>query len=299
MKHNYDYIPQSILVFQNKKLIFANKYIKTIFLADSEKSLLIKLLSMLNLEEEEKLFDFFLHNKTFEYKDHTIGLQHTKKEYDLFLFTKLDHSVEYETDHPVLKQINTNYIELLSFFHGIKLQSKEKILAIKGDKLFLEPSKKQRLNLYDNREFFLMINNKCYSATCSSYLKEKNTITLEHISHMTSHPFQRDEVRLKIDTNKVKLPLVEKEFTINDLSEKSICLLSQEEYDEMILKEINSIKLPVLKQPVPISFFRKFSSEKGNKYVFRVPKESKELTELIRNKQRDILFNFAASLKKL
>ena len=79
MRHDYDYIPLSIIVFTDKKVVYANKYMKSIFLSDSGEFLTFKLLNMLNLNKEEDLYDFFIRNTSFEYKNNTIIIPHENK----------------------------------------------------------------------------------------------------------------------------------------------------------------------------------------------------------------------------
>ena len=173
MNHDYDYIPLSILIFQNKKIIYCNQHMKDVFIVSNKDELIERISDILSVTSEKELFDFLIKNPTFKTNKHEIEVKHIKKEYDLFLFSKLDNAVITQTSNKLLKTIKRNTIEVLSFLRGIKLYSNEEIVKIDDDKLILNISKKQLLNLFDNKEFFIKINNQCYSASCTSYIKEK------------------------------------------------------------------------------------------------------------------------------
>jgi len=197
-----------------------------VFISSNKNELIKKISYMLPITTEEGLFDFLVKNPTFiSSNKHKIEVKYMKKEYDLFIFSKLDESLIDNTGDALLKNITKNTIEVLSFLKGIKLYSNEEILSINNDQLILNISKKQTLNLFDNKEFFVKINNQCYSAICSSYLKEKNIAILSNFKKEIHNAFDRDEVRLKIKTRKIHIPIINKEMELYDISEKSICFV--------------------------------------------------------------------------
>lgn len=298
MRHNYDYIPQSILIFKENQIIYANQYMKTMFLADDYSLLSLTLRKMLNIETEEQLFNFFKTNKYFECDKKTITSTYVKKEYDLFIFNIVDEALEHDSSHPVLKQINTSQLEVISFFRGIKLQSSEKILQIKKDSLILHLSKKQRLNLFDNREFFICVDNEYYHTKCKSYEIESDKVELDNITPVSHHALDRNEVRLQVDSENIYLPFIEKHVELFDISEKSISFNSKENFSENELQKIKSLNLYFLETSIIVTYFKTTKVDEQYHYIFLIEEPPHQLTEFIHEKQRNILFEFANTVHK-
>ncbi len=299
MIHNFDYIPLSILIFQNKKIIYFNQNMKNIFMVLNKEELLKKISYLLPLSTEEDLFDFLIKYPDFNSNEHKLEVKHMKTEYDLFIFTKLNKELNNNTNNTILKMITRDTIEVLSFFKGIKLYSNEEIIKIDNDKLILNISKKQILNLLDNKEFFIKINNQCYSAKCSSYIKDKKIAILDNLTKETHNAFNRDEVRLKITTPKIHVPFINKDMNLYDISEKSVCFISDEDYNlENLTKTIN-IEVPFLQNLLYLYFIKKVPFHNKFKYIFHLNSQSKELTHFLHQTQKDILLNVSNILKNI
>lgn len=298
MRQDYDLIPLSIIIFQNDKLIYCNEYIKHLFIVKNENELLFKLLDMLKVENEKQLFQFFLKNHIFKYKGHELKLKHSKKEYDLFIFTKMDEKLlEDQTDNSI-KDIVTNNMEMLSFYKGIRIHSNEKVVAVNDSKILIQASKKQQLNLYDNKEYFLKINNVCHTAKAVSFNKEKSILTLGNIKkEIKNCAFDRDEVRLKIKSGKVHIPIFNKELDIYDISEKSICFISSEDYDLSRLTQTLEIKVPFLEELLYINYLKKVILDDKIKYIFHLNSHSKKLSKFLHDTQEELIKSIIVSLK--
>ncbi len=298
MKQDYNFIPLSIIIFENDKLIYGNDHIKHLFSAKNDKELSDKLLEMFKQDSEKQLFRFFLNNPVFQYKDHQIKLKHLKKEYDLFVFTQMDGEVLEEENHVALKNVIMNSIEMLSFYKGIRIYSNEKVLAVNDSKILIKASKKQQLNLYDNKEYFLKINNVCHRAKGISFNKEKEILTLGNIKKETKNcAFDRDEVRLKIKTNKIHIPVINKELEVYDISEKSICFISDNDYDLSRLTQTLEIKVPFLEELLYVNFLKKVVLGDRIKYIFHLNSHSKKLSRFLHDTQEEWIKNAILSLK--
>jgi len=298
MDHNYDNIPLSILIFQNNKIVYFNKHMKNIFIASNKDELIKAISCMLPIKTEENLFDFLIQNPIFKSNKNEYEVKYMKKEYDLFIFSKLNKQLINDSSNILLKIIKRNMIEMLSFVKGIKLYSNEEIVKVDGDKLIINISKKQLLNITDNKEFFVKINNESFSSKCSSYSKDKNIIILENFKKMKHDPFCRDEVRIKIRTFKINIPVINKDMDLYDISEKSICFISQEDYQLSNFTKTINIKVPFLEEQLYIYFMKKVSFKGKFKYIFHLNNQSKELVEFLHNEQKNILLNVSKFFKK-
>ncbi len=297
MKHDYDFIPLSIIIFQNNKLIYCNKYLKEIFKAQDQNEVLEKLLLMVNLSNEKELYRYFLKNQAFKYKDQKIKLKHMKKEYDLFIFTKMDEKL-FDEESTVIKDLIKSKIEMLSFYKGIRIYSKEEVIAVNDSKILVKVSKKQQLNLYDNKEYFIKINNQCHTAKGISFNKEKKILTLSNIKKETKNcGFDRDEVRLKIKTNKIHIPVINKDLDIYDISEKSICFISDKEYDLSRLNHAVEIKVPFMEELLYVNYMKKVVLNDKIKYIFHLNSHSKKLSRFLHDTQEELIKESISSLK--
>jgi hypothetical protein len=302
MQHHYDYIPASVIVFQSNRVVFYNKYIGDIFLASDKKDLIDKVLFLLSLENELELYQFLLAHTHIQVDKHEIEIKSFRGEdYDLFLFTKLDKELVLKSqDQFIVKNIRRDSIEVLSFFRGIKLYSKDHILKTENGKLFVNISKKQKLNLLDNKEFFIKLNGVAYSALCSVYSKEKSIVGLDNLQVEEHDPFNRDEIRLKFKTNKVLIPFINKKLKIYDISQKSICFISKNSYQlENIEGKSLEINLPFLDTNLYISYFKKVDFDGKFKYVFKINNPSRELIDFLQKTQKEILQDISKYLQKL
>lgn len=203
------------------------------------------------------------------------------------------------TDHSVLKKIKGEMIEVLSFFKGVKLLSKEKIINIDDNKLTIKPSNKQKLNLLCNKRYFIIVDNQHYIVEDISYSNDKGYLIFHNISEEPHKELHRDEVRLELNYKKAYIDSLKKSFFVHDISEKSLSILSRENIDIQEISNIDKLTLSFINSDVYVEFLKKAKLKDKNKYIFLITKRNEDLIEYIYEMQRNILKQYSSQLQKL
>ena len=114
----------------------------------------------------------------------------------------------YKTNHSVLKRIENTDIEVLSFFKGLKLQSKEEIVKINDNILIIKVSNKQKLNLLCNKRYYLIVDKERYVIENTTYLNAKGYLIFDNISQEAWTEWQKKQTMY---INEKKLNLMKEE----------------------------------------------------------------------------------------
>lgn len=202
-------------------------------------------------------------------------------------------------NHSVFKRIKGDTIEVLSFFKGVKLHSKEKIIGIYDNQLIIKPSNKQKLNLLCSKRYFIIVDNEHYIVKDISYSNDKGYLIFHNVSELPYMKLHRDEVRLELNYKKAHIHILKKSFFIHDISEKSLSILSRENIDIEQLSNINNLTLPFIKTNIDVKFFKKAELKNQNKYIFLITTRNEDLIEYIYEMQRNILKQYSSQLHKL
>lgn len=205
----------------------------------------------------------------------------------------------YTTNHSVLKRIKDTDIEVLSFFKGLKLQSKEEIVKINNNVLIIKVSNKQKLNLLCDKRYYLIVDNERYVVENTIYLNAKGYLIFDNISQTPYKELNRDEVRLLLEDKKAFFSNLDKSFFIHDISEKSLSILVNDTIDDNLIVTINDLVLSFIQTNIEIKFLKKEKLNIQYKYIFLITKRNENLIQFIHKRQRDILKKYSPQLNKL
>jgi len=263
----YDLLPNGVIVFKNKTILYMNKHILDIMnLTDLAQENAIEIMAeTLNIRSVDGLFSFFSANEYFRHNEKVIQIaQNSYDDLELFSFMRINHSLilepktieATESQKKVLAvnidakvasffQLNNiRKIKVLTLYKGLPLKNFGKIIKVTHAFIDVEVDNKHMISLLESKSVLLISNEKDGSSVLKGEVisHENNIFRIKNFFVSKEEMHQREEIRVK-PNKQLSINDQSREFKVYDISIKGISIAIESEEDETFLKNKQSIYL--------------------------------------------------------
>lgn len=310
----FDVLPNGVIVFKDKKILFMNKHLKDVLSIGylSRENAIDIIAKMLSLKSEEDIFHFFSNHDYFTTQNKFIQINHSRHdEYDIYQFTSINSSLIKEKadvktaankvhiDENVAKHFKINNIQkikVLTFYKGVPLSNIGKIIRINTDSIEIIVDSKHHISLLERDDIILISDTKKGATVLHGHVvKSENNIFVVKKFNLTKDDMHlRNGLRVKPDIDMI-VNVNKQEFKVYDISESGISIFIKTIEEENLLKDAKSIKILFNNEELRLNArYLKTISENGKilKIIFNISAmgdATLKISQYIVNKQNEIL----------
>lgn len=259
----YDFLPNGLMIFKNKKVEYVNKYILNILNISflSKKKSIDIIMKTMEIDDEDGLFYFLNNHDYFIHNGKIVQIEHTNyNEMEIFSFMIINPSLinkEPDNDLKKSKKINIDQeiaehfklnnirkINVLTFYKGLPLKNIGEVVRINSDSIEITVDSKHKISLLERDDIILISNEKKGSSVLHGHVENhnNNVFTIKKFTLAKDEMHLRNSIRIKPEQD-LSIKIDTKEFKVYDISQKGMSIYVDSMEDEELLKSKKSIDL--------------------------------------------------------